>query len=294
VGKKGANLHLSADDNRSDKNPSRHVTHGKTGTETLRPIRYNDVFEDLPTPSFVIDIGENRTYVIAAANRLFRENSGISPEAIGKPLDMAFPRDTATIMSAHYDECFLRKEVIEYDVFIPTPSGRYFHTSLQPVAGADGRIVRIIGTTRDITEEKKVSGSLREKDTHYMSLVSKLPNIVVVHTKGIVVFVNDALETITGYSPSEIIGRHILDFITIDEKMKIIDISKRIHEHKPVPDAYETQICWNHGGVVDIEVRDTFIVLDTDTTSFNVQWPRGKIALWIWTKALEWRVWPVW
>jgi PAS domain S-box-containing protein len=259
VGKKGVNLHLSADDNRSDKNPSRRVTHGRTDEIAFQPILYSDVFENLPAISFVIDIGENRTYFLAAANRLYREFSGISSEAIGKPLDKVFPRDTSAIMSSHYDECSLRKEVIEYDVFIPHPVDKYFHTSLQPVIGTGDRIIRIIGTSRDITEEKKVSGSLHEKDMHYMSLVSKLPNIVVVHKKGVIVFVNDAIETIMGYAPPEVIGRHILDFITAEEKPKILDISQRLHEHTPIPDAYETQICRKDGGVVDIEVRDTFI-----------------------------------
>ena len=40
------------------------------------------------------------------------------------------------------------------------------------------------------------------------------------------------------------------------------------------------------------DVRNTFVVLDTDTTSISLQWPGGAVSVWIATKNFELRVWP--
>lgn len=41
-----------------------------------------------------------------------------------------------------------------------------------------------------------------------------------------------------------------------------------------------------------LELRNTFVVLDTDYWSLSLQWPRGDVSVWFNTNQVEWRVWP--
>jgi ABC-type Na+ efflux pump permease subunit len=41
-----------------------------------------------------------------------------------------------------------------------------------------------------------------------------------------------------------------------------------------------------------LELRNTFIVLDTDYWSLSLQWPRGEVSIWFSAKYAEWRIWP--
>lgn len=41
-----------------------------------------------------------------------------------------------------------------------------------------------------------------------------------------------------------------------------------------------------------LELRESFIVLDTDSWSISLQWPRGEISAWFSTSQAEWRIWP--
>ena len=44
-----------------------------------------------------------------------------------------------------------------------------------------------------------------------------------------------------------------------------------------------------------IDLRNDFIVLDTDAVSFSVQWPKGQLGVWMWSggpgNRKEWK-WP--
>lgn len=41
-----------------------------------------------------------------------------------------------------------------------------------------------------------------------------------------------------------------------------------------------------------LELRNSFIVLDTDYWHLSLQWPRGDMSVWFNTSQIEWRLWP--
>jgi hypothetical protein len=41
-----------------------------------------------------------------------------------------------------------------------------------------------------------------------------------------------------------------------------------------------------------LELRNSFVVLDTNYWSLSLQWPRGDVSVWFTANQMEWRIWP--
>jgi PAS domain S-box-containing protein len=95
----------------------------------------------------------------------------------------------------------------------------------------------------------------RENEVLHHSLISKLPDLVLVHIDGKIVFVNDAVISMSGYKPEDVIGKIIFDFLPLEESDKMREINQRRYSHETLPDIYETKIVHKNGTSLDVEVR---------------------------------------
>ncbi len=41
-----------------------------------------------------------------------------------------------------------------------------------------------------------------------------------------------------------------------------------------------------------LELRNSFVVLDTNYWSLSLQWPHGDVRVWFSVNQMEWRIWP--
>jgi two-component system, LuxR family, sensor kinase FixL len=78
------------------------------------------------------------------------------------------------------------------------------------IKGADGSVVGLSGFIVDIDEQKRVEGSLRERDEHLRSILETAPDgMVVIAESGIMQSFSRAAERMFGYSQSEAIGKNV-------------------------------------------------------------------------------------
>ena len=92
---------------------------------------------------------------------------------------------------------------IEARIILPSGETRLLHTLARTVQDNTGKVVRIVGTSQDITERIKA-------DQKFKSLLESAPDaIVIVDGEGTIVLVNSQAEKIFGYQREELLGREI-------------------------------------------------------------------------------------
>ncbi len=84
----------------------------------------------------------------------------------------------------------------------------------------DGRVVKVIGSFRDITERKKAD-ALRQSNAYHRSLLeASLDPLVTIDANGKITDVNAATETVTGRRREELVGTDFSDYFTEPEKAR--------------------------------------------------------------------------
>lgn len=125
-------------------------------------------------------------------------------------------KDPAGIFGDPPDETYLealRKamdtgDALELEMYVPRTDSHYINTIVPLDADT------YLGTARDITERIRAEEARRESETKYQDLVQSVDCAVILwKPDGTVSFSNDYVESFLGYSPEEIIGRHVSEIL---------------------------------------------------------------------------------
>lgn len=133
----------------------------------------------------------------------------------------------------------------------------------------DGNVTRLIGTNTDITPLKKIEDALKESEERYRILLEYVPDYILVHTRGKILFINSGAATSFGYSPEEIIGTNLFEYLT-PESQNIV--TQKMHERFAGTDipSYEITILTRSGDFRITEVRGVLIRYAGEIVSLNV------------------------
>lgn len=118
---------------------------------------------------------------------------------------------------------------------------------------------------------------LKESEKRYKALVSNLPDMVIVHINGMIVYVNNMATQVTGYTIGELIGSNMINFVKEDYKTLVIEnLKARIFEESN--NDYEIEIIKKTGEFSNVIVRaskiryenqDAIIAVLTDITDIK-------------------------
>ncbi len=100
---------------------------------------------------------------------------------------------------------------LEYEVLRRDGSRRWVSDNARAVRNAEGIIQYYEGTLTDITERRQLEGELRETEDRYRIAAESVSDVIVTidQDSRIILFANNAVEKVFGYSSSELLGKEL-------------------------------------------------------------------------------------
>ena len=131
----------------------------------------------------------------------------------------------------------------------------WVHDQYMLVTDLEGQPPFWQGLILDITPRKQADETLRESEERYHRLVETIPDGVVVHSQGTVVFANPASAAIIGAaSPAALIGKPVMEFMhPASRELASERIQQALNEQVPIPLGDEVFIRLD-GKLIDVEV----------------------------------------
>ena len=125
-----------------------------------------------------------------------------------------------------------------------------------PWRDPEGKVLGIIGISRDVTERKQMESALRASEVRYRSIVERSPDVIFVNRNDCITFINQAgVELLGATSAKQIIGHSPLKYFHPDDHSLIRQrIAKLRRGPGTVPLTEERMIALD-GRVVDVEVQ---------------------------------------
>lgn len=123
-------------------------------------------------------------------------------------------------------------------------------TSGIPIFDEKGEFYGFRGIDRDVTERKKAEEVLRESEEKYRVLVENINDVIyATEENGVITYISPAIESLIGYPPSEIIGRHFSQFIHPEDQPSVVKKFAEIASGLLSPSDYRVltvagETCW--------------------------------------------------
>ncbi len=121
----------------------------------------------------------------------------------------------------------------------------------------DGKITGLQGSTRDISERKKVEKALKRSEALYKTIFENTGAATLLFNKeGIVTMINSELERMSGYSKEEVVNKmRWMEFVP-PEKLQMMLEYHRQREIDPgsVPSTYETEFIIKSGEILTTQI----------------------------------------
>ena len=178
------------------------ITERKASEEMLRKLAsIVELSEDAIT---VIDTGGVITSWNPAAERMYGHTNA---EAIGRDWSLIVPPERKAEKDAIIDRIMGGRSIKTLETQRLTKAGHLIEVSLSATAIKDGagRIAGVATITRDITSRKRSEEQLTLQSA---ALKSAANGILITDRLGIIIWVNDAVTMMTGYSKKELLGKN--------------------------------------------------------------------------------------
>ncbi len=99
----------------------------------------------------------------------------------------------------------------------------------KPIFNQAGQIIEILCVGNDITGHKQVEDELRKSEEEYRLLVENINDaLYITDEKGLFIYMSPVIEKISGYHPSELIGRPFSDFLHPEDLPRIFENFQRV------------------------------------------------------------------
>lgn len=147
--------------------------------------------------------------------------------------------------------------------------GAYLWGTASPLYDSAGMQAGAIEVLRDITERKNAGAALEESEKKFRTLLENVPDLILVHRDGIILYVNQLAREITGYSLDELLHQPISRFVAPEYQDRIAAAIARRKSGEAV-EPYVAEILTKSGKRLTVMVRGCGIEFEGSPASLNV------------------------
>jgi len=153
---------------------SRELAECRQAAATLheRECQYWQIFENLDDAVYLLEVTRDGRFRNLALNPAFERAVGIpASRLIGRCVDETVDADAVHRVSAPYRRCAESGTIVEGDLELTLPVGqRWFHSIMVPVRDETGRVARIVGITRDVTDHKRMENAVQASEEKFRTV----------------------------------------------------------------------------------------------------------------------------
>jgi len=255
---------------------SRDVTDKKTADLALKKSeeQYRYLVENMMEAVWITTPDMKFTY----NNRAAEQQTGYSPEELaGRPLTDILTPATAEIVKDRFQMWKTKlgrngslSASMEIEFRRKDGSTGQAEVNVTTLLDPEGRLAGFQGIARDITGRKRAEASLRESEERYRMLVEELPDFVIVHRNGELLYANAAITRLLGTTAENMLHTNILNYFP-KESQEIIRsaMGKRAVGDPVMP--YVVKIAAPGGGPQCwVEIRGARIMFEGQPAIINV------------------------
>ncbi|WP_412479051.1 EAL domain-containing protein [Azonexus sp. IMCC34839] len=171
---------------------------------------YEELFLHMPDGLALVDVTDDGGFRLVSGNPAMERMIGLNAEvARGKRVDELVSASSAARAQENYRRCIEAGKPIRYEtVFEGEGIVRHFEAVQVPMRNEAGRIHRLIGIYRDITERKQLEETLALREQEFRTLVENSPEVIVRYSRDLTrIFSNPAFDRMVGAAPGELRGK---------------------------------------------------------------------------------------
>lgn len=197
------------------------------------------------TPDVIIF--KDRRHRLLACSQAKCEHHGLKmQEMIGLTDYDLFPPEQAEYFEAEEDEVMRTGQPLVAEHLLDLPGGQRWYEAIKtPLRDAQGNIIGILCTERDITERKQAEAALQEAQRTLSTLMSNLPGMVYRCRNDkdwTMEFVSEGCRSLTGYQPDDLIHNSRVTYAELihpaDRQMVWDTVQQGVVAHRPFQMTY--------------------------------------------------------
>ncbi|MFW5961534.1 MAG: response regulator [bacterium] len=129
---------------------------------------YEIVFNNTQDALFIIEVDQMKKFSFLKLNPIHESLTGLKTEEVaGKTPVEVLGKEMGEAVKSRYQKCLDQKETITYEEVLDLPGGKkVWSTQLSPVLD-EGEVTYIVGSSRDISERKKLEEEKKELSRRY-------------------------------------------------------------------------------------------------------------------------------
>ncbi|MGY5862029.1 MAG: PAS domain S-box protein [Candidatus Thorarchaeota archaeon] len=229
----------------------RDITERKRTEEALRESeeKYRTILENIEDGYYEVDLSGSFTFHNKSLCRILGYSK---EELVGMNYRNYTMDDHTESVYQTFNKVYRTKkptEVFDWEIIRKDGRRRPIEASVSLIVDSIGEPIGFRGIIRDITERKRAQDKLHESEERYRVLVETMNDgLGIIDRKRRFTFVNICFAEMLGYSPEEMIGQPITDFI---DKDNLNILTENIGKRKEgLPSAYELAWTTKTGGEV--------------------------------------------